>query len=282
MLQFFLRAGIVASLFLSLPVLLLPQQLPFKQYNRATGLPSDYILCMLQDRRGFLWFGTDRGASRYDGRSFKTYTAANGLGSNFVRRIFEDREGNIWFGLIEGGISVLTGTTMKRYRAADGFTSDNVLAIAQDREGRMYFKTDRGISILAETRFLQLPTKTGSNVMSELPDGTVAFYDSLSLYRIVFEGAKFPRLQELQVPSLKEFAVSHAGPQEMRLLPNGEVCIVGRYGALFIAYILTPQPSVRWLERTKQFMDVAERDSTLWLIMENIPHLVSIRNGTIT
>lgn len=278
-LQFFLRAGAFLC-FLSFP--LSAQQLPFKQYNRATGLPSDYILCMLQDRRGFLWFGTDRGASRYDGRSFKTYTAANGLGSNFVRRIFEDREGNIWFGLIEGGVSLLTGTTMKRYRAADGLSSDNILAIAQDREGRMYFKTDRGISILVENRFLQLPTKTGSNVMSELPDGTVAFYDSLSLYRIVFEGAKFPRLQELQVPSLKEFAVSRAGPQEMRLLPNGEVCIVGRYGALFIAYILTPQPSVRWLERTKQFMDVAERDSTLWLIMENIPHLVSIRNGTIT
>ncbi|GJQ21229.1 MAG: hybrid sensor histidine kinase/response regulator [Bacteroidia bacterium] len=279
MLRFFLRAGLSAlfpAIFVSL---LLSQQLAFKQYNRAAGLPSDYIICMMQDRHGFLWFGTDRGASRYDGRTFKTFTVADGLGSNFVRRIFEDREGNIWFGLIEGGIARFTGTRIQRYTTADGLSSNNVLAIAQDHEGRLYFKTDRGISIFTKNRFLQLPTKTASNVMSDLPDGTIAFHDSLSLYRIVFEDRAFPRLQELHVPSYRDFAVNPAGPQEMRLLRNGEVCVIGRYGALFISYILHPQPSVRWLERAREFMDVAERDGTVWLIMENIPHLVSLRNG---
>jgi ligand-binding sensor domain-containing protein len=130
------------------------QQLAFTVYDRSSGLPSDYILCMYQDREGFMWFGTDRGVSRYDGTAFITFTVADGLGSNFVRRIFQDEGGTMWFGLIEGGVTAFDGSSFNTYTMKDGLNSDNVLNINQDRSGRMYFKTDRGVSILSGGRFV--------------------------------------------------------------------------------------------------------------------------------
>ena len=50
----------------------------FDELSRATGLPSDYVLAIHQDRQGFVWFGTDSGVARYDGRRVETFTTDEG------------------------------------------------------------------------------------------------------------------------------------------------------------------------------------------------------------
>jgi hypothetical protein len=52
---------------------------------------------ILQDHRGYLWFATDRGVARYDGKDYKTYTRSEGLSDNTVFRMCEDHQGRIWF-----------------------------------------------------------------------------------------------------------------------------------------------------------------------------------------
>ncbi len=190
------------------------QQLAFTAYNRSSGLPSDYILCMYQDRQGFIWFGTDRGVCRYDGSSFITFTVADGLGSNFVRRIFEDAEGNIWFGLIEGGVTKFDGDSFKTLTTKNGLSSDNVLAIHQDLFGRMYFKTNRGVSLLVGREFVNTPTAVGSPVLARLADGSIVYHDSLSLYRIIPSPHAQAETQKLG----RNLFSSPATPMEARLL----------------------------------------------------------------
>lgn len=69
------------------------------------GLSSSKVVTMLQDRRGFLWFGVENGGLwRYDGEEFLVYTTAEGLAHDWVVSLFEDRRGNLWFGTHGGGV----------------------------------------------------------------------------------------------------------------------------------------------------------------------------------
>jgi len=39
----------------------------FKHVTSADGLSNDSVFSILEDRRGFMWFGTQGGLDRYDG-----------------------------------------------------------------------------------------------------------------------------------------------------------------------------------------------------------------------
>ncbi|UMB54029.1 ATP-binding protein [Lutibacter sp. A64] len=71
----------------------------------SNGLAHNGVTSILEDSRGFLWFGTYDGINRYDGYEVKTYKNTidqNILISNRVRAISEDEKGNLWFGTDEG------------------------------------------------------------------------------------------------------------------------------------------------------------------------------------
>jgi|GEM_PF-5740726 len=60
------------------------------------GLPSMTIYNLLQDSRGFMWFGTEAGVCRFDGRNFKVYPAPSAKYRSGTS-LTEDKFGNIWF-----------------------------------------------------------------------------------------------------------------------------------------------------------------------------------------
>ena len=65
------------------------------------GLSSDKVNCIMQDKNGFMWFGTDYGLNRYDGYSFKVFLNNNynySLTENNIKCISQDAIGNIWIG----------------------------------------------------------------------------------------------------------------------------------------------------------------------------------------
>ncbi len=67
-------------------------------YTTANGLISNHIYYVMQDSKGYLWFGTYQGVSRFDGKEFKNFTLNDGLLNNDVFIIEEDYMGRIWFG----------------------------------------------------------------------------------------------------------------------------------------------------------------------------------------
>jgi len=79
----------------------------YKHYTDENGLPSTYISVIQEDKNGFLWIGTSRGVSRYDGNQFTNYTHYydNSLKHEmgFVGSIIIDEDGeNIWIGINNG------------------------------------------------------------------------------------------------------------------------------------------------------------------------------------
>jgi ligand-binding sensor domain-containing protein len=80
------------------------QRLKFSHINTGnSGLSYDGIRCMMRDSRGYVWIGTQKGLSRYDGARFKVFDrSALGVDSDYINSLQEDIEGNILIGTDRG------------------------------------------------------------------------------------------------------------------------------------------------------------------------------------
>jgi len=65
-------------------------------FSTRDGLAGDVVYTALQDHNGFIWFCTETGLSRFDGRAFRNFTTSDGLPSNEVFGGVEDTKGRIW------------------------------------------------------------------------------------------------------------------------------------------------------------------------------------------
>lgn len=69
------------------------QDYSFKHLEVEDGLSQNSVISMLQDTKGFMWFGTKDGLNRFDGYNFKIFQHIPGdstsIGSNFIRCIHE-------------------------------------------------------------------------------------------------------------------------------------------------------------------------------------------------
>jgi signal transduction histidine kinase/ligand-binding sensor domain-containing protein len=109
------------------------------------GMISSYILAMLEDKFGNLWFGTDGGGvSCYDGETFRHFTTEQGLSDNRVWSILEDRKGNIWFGTEGGGVSRYDGKAFTHFTTKQGLGNNIVWSILEDKSGNLWFGTQGG------------------------------------------------------------------------------------------------------------------------------------------
>jgi len=72
------------------------EHLPVKTYTVADGLLRDNVYKIRQDSRGFLWFCTSDGISRFDGYAFTNFTTDIGLPDRHVNDFLETHSGTIW------------------------------------------------------------------------------------------------------------------------------------------------------------------------------------------
>lgn len=91
----------------------------FTHYTSLNSeLPYDMVHEIVQDRKGFLWFGTSSGLSRFDGIRFRNYTKEDlGLKSAYVISLCIDGGGNLWAGT-DLGVTVYD-VRMDRFRPFD-------------------------------------------------------------------------------------------------------------------------------------------------------------------
>src|ERR1700753_2170019 len=86
-----------------------PVNLRFEHLGTEAGLSQSNITCILQDSRGYMWFGTRDGLDRYDGYEFTVYKNINGdpksLSNNFITERTEDRNGYVWIATWGGAVN---------------------------------------------------------------------------------------------------------------------------------------------------------------------------------
>ena len=70
------------------------KNLKFKHFSLTEGLSQSSVLCILQDKKGFFWFGTRDGLNKYDGHTFTTYRHnsqdPSSISNSFIKSLFED------------------------------------------------------------------------------------------------------------------------------------------------------------------------------------------------
>jgi hypothetical protein len=76
---------------------LFSQDRVYKHYGVEDGLPSSEVYTAFQDSKGYMWFATDAGVSRFNGYEFENFDVSDGLTDNTVFLITEDHKGRIRF-----------------------------------------------------------------------------------------------------------------------------------------------------------------------------------------
>jgi len=96
-----------------------------------------------------MWFGTNHGASCFDGTAWNTYTEEDGLVSNLIRIITVDQDNVVWFGT-PAGVSRFDGNSWTAYTEDDGLVSRYVYASIVDHNNVKWFGTRYGVSSFDE------------------------------------------------------------------------------------------------------------------------------------
>jgi ligand-binding sensor domain-containing protein/signal transduction histidine kinase len=163
-------------LFLSLGALLIPwtgvraEQLPARLYTIEDGLAHSGVHQTLVDSKGFIWFGTSGGVTRFDGQRFVSYGREHGLPDLVSNSVIEDREHRVWIATNGGGVARfepagVTDAAGRRglfvvYPVGDEPDSNRVNRLFADRHGRLWAGTDAGLYRLervgAEDRFVPI------------------------------------------------------------------------------------------------------------------------------
>lgn len=134
------------------------QSYSFSHLTVDNGLSNNSILSIMQDSRGFMWFGTYHGLNKYDGYRITPYLAnakdSSAISDNSITCLYEDRQHTLWVGTHLGGLN--------RYdRNQDAFihyssesrlpyrlSGNWVTSIFEDSKGRLWVGTDYGLNLL--------------------------------------------------------------------------------------------------------------------------------------
>lgn len=170
-------------------------QAPYLYFNRITsqdGLSHNQVNCILQDRRGFMWIGTNDGLNRYDGKYFTVFTNVPGdsttISGNIISDLLEDENNVLWIATADGGLTrydhrLPPGQQFRQYKhkpADPNSIPGNIInSIVQDKNGFLWLGTG-GRSVLrfdkASGRF-EIPVKYGTKTIL-----TLSMADNDTLY----------------------------------------------------------------------------------------------------
>jgi ligand-binding sensor domain-containing protein/signal transduction histidine kinase len=107
----------------------------FSVVNKNNGLAGNFIIDITQDHKGFMWFGTDGGLQRFDGKRFLTFKNKPGdlntIPYNMVENVYEDQKNNLWIITADDRIGIFN---------TNYFTYQEIAVPNQKKEGLMGIK----------------------------------------------------------------------------------------------------------------------------------------------
>lgn len=131
-----------------------PERLQFIHKTQDDGLSSSSVSAIIQDYKGFMWFGTPDGLNRYDGYNYAIYknipSDSASLINNVVRTLFEDHNKSLLLGT-ENGLSLYNRNQncflnymFDKSSALNGLRC-SVLKITEDTLGNLWLATNIGL-----------------------------------------------------------------------------------------------------------------------------------------
>jgi len=148
----------------------------FKNLDLKNGLSQNTVNAILQDKLGFMWFGTKDGLNRFDGLSFRTFRSRKGdpksLGSNFITALYEDENGKMWVGT-DAGLYIYE-PEMEAFRLFDLHDSNGssvlkpVSMIGGDKNGRIWIAVESHGLYCYDSKIGKVKNHRFSNISSNV------------------------------------------------------------------------------------------------------------------
>jgi len=218
----------------------------FESVGKEDGLSNLAVSSIVQDSRGFLWFGTQGGLNRYDGYRFKVYKKKpfdrNSLSHDLIQTLYMDEDDILWIGTYSG-LNRLDLKTEKftRFKNIPGdpesLSNDVVVSVTRDREGNLWAGTLNGLNRLDEEtntfrQYLHEPNNPGSlnnnTVRSLYTDSAgnlwIGSYGGLNRYRPGtddFVSWQHEEDNQASIASNNVMAIAEAEPGELWLATWG-------------------------------------------------------------
>lgn len=109
----------------------------YEQKNSPFSLSRYGVYCILKDKKGNVWFGTQaEGVCKYDGKVL-TWFKEKGLSGPAVLGLFEDSKGNLWFGNNGAGLFKYDGKTLTNFTEEKGLTNGEFRASGKSGLGTL-------------------------------------------------------------------------------------------------------------------------------------------------
>ncbi len=126
---------------IAVPLCLKGELLPIRSYTTADGLAADHIDCIVPDSRGFIWFCTPEGLTRFDGYRMVSFGTREGLPGRAVETFLETRAGAYFVGT-NRGLSLFrsraNGDRFITYRQGAGRFDKPIYALLESPSGRIW------------------------------------------------------------------------------------------------------------------------------------------------
>jgi len=149
---------ILTSCFSFLSSFLFSQDVKFTRIGSGQGLSQASVNCILQDSKGFMWFGTQDGLNKYNGYGgdMVVYkydpSDSNSLSNNYIESLYEDKNGIIWVGTRSGGLNAFNPRVNRFTRFENdpenekSVNGNQIKCIFQDRSGTYWVGTTFGLN----------------------------------------------------------------------------------------------------------------------------------------
>lgn len=222
------------------PPLARPWAPAFERIDIDEGLSQSVVTSIHQDELGFLWFGTQEGLNRFDGRNFRVYRHdpddPDSLSSSSIEAIAGDAEGRIWLGTDDGGLNILDPRTgdiaVLRHDSSKprSLSHDRVLDIDFGPDGSAWLGTGAGLDRVRMNG--AVPEPAGAGATSALNGKAVT---SVLVGR---EGRVWAGTRESGLYAVRDGEVLHygAGAPPVRRLAGDRVTdlALGEHGTVFV------------------------------------------------
>ncbi len=122
-----------------------------RNWNAESGLPANTITDLIQDRDGYMYFGTYTGLLRFDGVEFISMNRLYNEDYDFLsaRVIYQDSNQDLWIGTNDEGVICLKRNgVVEKYTAKDGLVNNSIRAFCEDKNGYIWVGTASGVSCI--------------------------------------------------------------------------------------------------------------------------------------
>ncbi len=134
-----------------------PKVIDFEHFSTKDGLPDMVVYDIVQDGKGYLWFSTSNGISRYDGYQFRNYQNDEkdpfSIGRGPVVNLFIDDQDRLWVAILGSGLFRFDESNDNfvyfKHDPQDpnSISSNSPYGLAQDEMGRLWITTiDAGVN----------------------------------------------------------------------------------------------------------------------------------------